>query len=135
MKVKIEKSILKGEINAPPSKSMAHRLLICAGLSEDESEIDNIAFSEDILATLDCLYEMGAQIVKGESTVKIKGVSPSNITDSKSFAARESGSTLRFFIPIALLSECEHSFTGYGRLMERPMEVYEKLCKEKGLHF
>ncbi|MBQ7117176.1 MAG: 3-phosphoshikimate 1-carboxyvinyltransferase [Clostridia bacterium] len=135
MKVKIEKSILKGEINAPPSKSMAHRLLICAGLSEDESEIDNIAFSEDILATLDCLCEMGAQIVKGESTVKIKGVSPSNITDSKSFAARESGSTLRFFIPIALLSECEHSFTGYGRLMERPMEVYEKLCKEKGLHF
>ncbi len=135
MNVKIEKALLKGEITAPPSKSMAHRLLICAGLSGGESQIDNIVFSEDILATLDCLSEMGAQIVKGESTVKIKGISPLSVAESKIFPARESGSTLRFFIPIALLSECEHSFTGYGRLMERPMEVYEKLCEEKGLSF
>ncbi len=135
MNIKIEKSLLKGEITAPPSKSMAHRLLICAGLSEGESTINNIAFSEDILATLDCLREMGAEIETGESIVKIKGVSPLSITESKSFCARESGSTLRFFIPLALLSECEHSFTGYGRLMERPMEVYEKLCKEKELYF
>lgn len=135
MNVKIEKSLLKGEITAPPSKSMAHRLLICAGLSESESVIDNIAFSEDILATLDCLKEMGAEIEKRESSVKIKGASPSGITESKIFPARESGSTLRFFIPTALLSECEHSFTGYGRLMERPMEVYEKLSEEKGLYF
>ncbi len=135
MNVKIEKSLLKGEITAPPSKSMAHRLLICAGLSEGESIIDNIAFSEDILATLDCLKEMGAEIEKRENSVKIKGVSPSDITEDKIFPARESGSTLRFFIPIALLSECEHSFKGYGRLMERPMEVYEKLCQEKGLYF
>ncbi len=135
MNVKIERSLLKGEITAPSSKSMAHRLLICAGLSEGESLIDNIGFSEDILATLDCLKEMGAEIEKGESSVKIKGVSPSDITEGKIFPARESGSTLRFFIPIALLSECEHSFTGYGRLMERPMEVYEKLCEEKCLYF
>ena len=135
MKVKIEKSLLKGEIAAPPSKSIAHRLLICAGLSEGESVIDNIAFSEDILATLDCLEEMGAEIERGESFVKIEGISPPDITESKIFPARESGSTLRFFIPIALLSEREHKFTGYGRLMERPMDVYEKLCGEKGLHF
>ncbi|MBQ3136984.1 MAG: 3-phosphoshikimate 1-carboxyvinyltransferase [Clostridia bacterium] len=135
MKIKIEKSLLRGEITAPPSKSMAHRLLICAGLSEGESIINNIAFSEDILATLDCLKEMGADIEAGESTVKIKGVSPLNITESKSFSARESGSTLRFFIPLALLSGWEHCFTGYGRLMERPMEVYENLCAEKGLYF
>ncbi len=135
MKVKIEKSLLKGEITAPSSKSMAHRLLICAGLSEGESKINNIAFSEDILATLDCLEEMGAEIERRENTVKIKGVSPLTITESKVFPARESGSTLRFFIPLALLSEAEHTFTGYGRLMERPMEVYENLCSEKGLHY
>ncbi len=135
MNVKIEKSCLKGEITAAPSKSMAHRLLICAGLSEGESVIDNVAYSEDILATLDCLKEMGAEIEKGEGFVKIKGVSPLNITESRNFSARESGSTLRFFIPVVLLSECEHSFTGYGRLMERPMEIYEKLCEEKGLYF
>ena len=135
MKVKIEKGFLRGEINAPPSKSMAHRLLICAGLSEGESIIKNVAFSEDILATLDCLKAMGAETVIGEDFVKIKGISPSEITESRIFPARESGSTLRFFIPIALLSECEHKFTGYGRLPERPMEIYERLCEEKGLHF
>lgn len=135
MKVKIEKSLLSGEITAPASKSMAHRLLICAGLSEGESLIDNVAYSEDILATLDCLSEMGAEVERGEGTVKIRGVSPLHITESKIFPARESGSTLRFFIPLALLSPCEHRFTGYGRLMERPMEVYERLCEEKGLGF
>ncbi len=135
MNVKIKKCSLRGEITAPPSKSMAHRLLICAGLSEGESLIDNVAYSEDILATLDCLSEMGAEIEKGKASVKIRGVSPLHIMESKSFSARESGSTLRFFIPLALLSECEHSFTGYGRLMERPMELYERLCKEKGLGY
>ncbi|MBR5437613.1 MAG: 3-phosphoshikimate 1-carboxyvinyltransferase [Clostridia bacterium] len=135
MNVVIEKCRLKGEINAPASKSMAHRLLICAGLSEGESVIDNVAWSEDILATLDCLSQMGAEIEKGEASVKIKGVSPEKIKESKSFPARESGSTLRFFIPLALLSDVEHSFTGYGRLMERPMEVYENICREKDFLF
>lgn len=135
MKVKIEKSSLNGEVYAPASKSMAHRLLICAGLSEGESTIENIACSEDILATLDCLETMGAKIEKDEGRVKIRGISPSDINESKTFCARESGSTLRFFIPLALLSEKEHSFEGYGRLMERPMEIYENLCREKGLSF
>lgn len=135
MNVIIEKSSLKGRLAAPASKSMAHRLLICAGLSEGESVIENISYSEDILATLDCLKAMGAEIEKGESRVKIKGISPEKVTEGKVFPARESGSTLRFFIPLALLSSSEHTFTGYGRLMERPMEVYEKICCEKGLLF
>ncbi len=135
MKIKIEKGTLKGEVYAPASKSVAHRLLICAGLSDGESEIKNVAFSEDILATLDCLEALGAVIEKGESTVKIKGTSPENLKEAKIFPARESGSTLRFFIPIALLSESIHTFTGYGRLMERPVEVYEKICADKSLLF
>lgn len=135
MNVIIEKSLLKGEIKAPASKSMAHRLLISAGLAEGESLIKNIAYSEDILATLDCLEEMGAVIERGEAEVKIRGISPEAMFESKNFPARESGSTLRFFIPLALLSDKEHTFTGYGRLMERPMEVYESICREKGLLF
>ncbi len=135
MNVKIEKCLLKGDLTAPASKSMAHRLLICAGLSEGVSVIDNVDYSQDILATLDCLKEMGAEIERGENSVKIRGASPSSVTEGKIFPARESGSTLRFFIPLTLLSDCEHSFTGYGRLMERPMEVYERLCEENNLGF
>lgn len=129
MKIEITPSKLKGTIVAPPSKSMCHRLLICAGLSQGESTINNVLYSEDILATLDCLSEMGAEIVKGENYVKIKGVSP----NSGTFNCRESGSTLRFFIPLAMLSSDKSLFTGYGRLMERPMEIYENIAKDKHL--
>ena len=66
MKIKIRPSFLRGEITAPPSKSMCHRLLICEGLSVGESLISNVSYSEDILATLDCLGAMGAEIFKGE---------------------------------------------------------------------
>ena len=134
MKAIIRPSVLSGEIKAPPSKSMAHRLLISAGLAEGKSIIKNVDFSEDILATLDCLSTMGAKIEREESIVTITGTTPF-ISAEKEFSARESGSTLRFFIPLLLLSERAQTFTGYGRLMERPMSVYEEICNEKGLLF
>ena len=62
MLVKIEPSEVRGTVTAPASKSMAHRLLICAGLSKGRSEIKYVEYSEDILATLDCLETMGAKI-------------------------------------------------------------------------
>jgi 3-phosphoshikimate 1-carboxyvinyltransferase len=134
MKAIIRPSVLSGEIKAPPSKSMAHRLLISAGLADGKSIIKNVDFSEDILATLDCLSTMGAKIEREESIVTITGTTPF-ISAEKEFSARESGSTLRFFIPLLLLSERKQIFTGYGRLMERPMSVYEEICNEKGLFF
>ena len=134
MKAIIRPSVLSGEIKAPPSKSMAHRLLISAGLADGKSIIKNVDFSEDILATLDCLSTMGAKIEREESIVTITGTTPF-ISAEKEFSARESGSTLRFFIPLLLLSKREQTFTGYGRLMERPMSVYEEICNEKGLLF
>ncbi len=134
MKVKILPSAVRGRVTAPASKSMAHRLLICAGLSEGESEIKNIAYSEDILATLDCLSAMGATIVKAENSVTVSGTSPEkSVADT--YCCRESGSTLRFFIPLSMLSEKENLFTGYGRLMERPMEIYEKIAAEKAIFY
>ncbi len=134
MKVKISPSVLKGTITAPPSKSMAHRFLICAGLSKGESIIDNVAYSEDILATLDCLSALGAHIKKEESKVTIKGTEPYLKTESE-FNCRESGSTLRFFVPILMLGEKLQTLKGYGRLMERPMDIYEKIAESKGLFY
>ena len=70
----IKKSRAEGCVAAPSSKSMAHRLLICAALAKGESEIRNVTYSEDILATLDCLAKMGARIRMNGDTVYIKGI-------------------------------------------------------------
>ena len=145
MKIKINKGKAKGFVEAPPSKSMAHRLLICAGLSDGISEIKGIAESQDILATLDCLRALGAQWERVpareqedgdvQSVLKIKGTDVRNRTAPVSLNCRESGSTLRFFVPLCLASEAEAELYGSERLMERPMEVYEKICEDRGLVF
>lgn len=134
MTVKIKPSLISGEVTAPPSKSMTHRFLICAGLSEGESLISNISYSEDILATLDCLEKMGAEITRGKDFVKIRGVLPEKFSGADYFC-RESGSTLRFLLPLALLSDKESTFSGSVRLMERPMSVYEAIAREKGIFY
>ena len=134
MILNIKPSEISGETKAPPSKSMGHRLLICAGLAEGKSEIGNILFSEDILATLDCLETMGAKISAGDDSVNLVGTLPKTAVRSI-YKCRESGSTLRFFMPLAMLSETESLFQGYGRLMERPMEIYESIALEKGIAY
>ena len=134
MTVNIKPSKIQGKVTAPSSKSMGHRLLICAGLSEGKSEIKNILYSEDILATLDCLKAMGAEITEDGDSVTVVGTLPSRSVGDK-YKCRESGSTLRFFIPISMLSGAEALFTGYGRLMERPMSVYENIAMEKNIPY
>lgn len=134
MTVNIRPSKLRGKVTAPSSKSMGHRLLICAGLSEGKSEIKNILYSEDILATLDCLKAMGAEIQTDGDTVTVVGTLPQRSVGGE-FRCRESGSTLRFFIPLAMLSSGESLFTGYGRLMERPMSVYERVAEERNISY
>ena len=131
----IKKSKADGCAAAPSSKSMAHRLLICAALAKGESVIKNVTYSEDILATLDCLSKMGAEIKKEGDTVTVRGIE--NICDipESDFFCRESGSTLRFILPLLLLNENRQRFTGAGLLMKRPMSVYEEICKERGLSY
>ena len=73
MKAVIEKSTAVGCVEAPPSKSVLHRMLICAALSKGESTVSNAYYSEDILATLDCLEAMGAEIEKTQTSVTVKG--------------------------------------------------------------
>lgn len=133
MTVTIEKSRAKGTVIAPPSKSMAHRNLICGALSK-QSEISGIAYSQDILATIDCLKALGTRVSEQGDKVVLGGIEPENIK-STVLNCRESGSTLRFILPLCLVCDEEITLKGAGRLMERPMTVYEELCKQKGISF
>lgn len=74
MKVKIQKGVAQGYVNAPPSKSMAHRMLICAGLSNGTCRVKGIAESKDILATIDCLTALGAKCQKRGEDIVVTGI-------------------------------------------------------------
>ncbi len=133
MRVKIEKGLASGCVKAPPSKSVAHRLLIAAALADGESVINGISLCEDVLATASCLNAMGADIRLCGDKATVRGFDPLCCEPKEELFANESGSTLRFLIPIALLSDKPIVFSGSGRLMERPLSVYERLCEENGM--
>ena len=135
MTVDIRPGKASGTVIAPPSKSVAHRLFICAGLAEGQSVVRNVAFSEDILATLDVLKAMGAKAEISGDAVTITGCDARRARYPGRISCRESGSTLRFFVPLLALSGSPFLLTGQGRLMERPQTVYETLFNEQGLVF
>ncbi len=135
MTVQIQKGTARGRVSAPPSKSMGHRLLICAALAEGESRIHGISDSADMKATLGCLEALGAKCSLSGDTVTVRGISMKDARPSTALFCNESGSTLRFFIPLALLSGNNVLFTGAQSLFRRPMTVYEDLCAERGLFF
>lgn len=137
MTITITPSRLAGVITPPPSKSQAHRLLIAAALAQGESLISNVAFSQDILATLSCLEQLGAEIERGGSSVRIRGIgqAPHQGGALPRMDCRESGSTLRFMIPVAVSVAGGGVFTGSGRLLERPQGPYETLFRDKGISF
>ena len=134
MNVIIQPGTARGTIAAPPSKSMAHRLLICAALSEGESTVYGVDRSEDILATSDCLSALGASLTWEGNTVHIKGGDPRR-SGPAVLNCRESGSTLRFMIPLCLLSGNPMILKGSPTLLSRPLSVYEDLCRDRGLTF
>ena len=131
MIAEIHKSKAEGEICARSSKSYMHRALIGAALCDGETVIENIAESEDITATISCLEKIGAEFTFLGTTVKVKGSSPKNKLKNLSLFANESGSTLRFLIPVSLLYSENIEFTGSKRLLERPQTVYEELFPGK----
>ena len=135
MIVTITPSAAEGRIQAPPSKSMAHRLLICAGLSAGTSVISNVDFSDDIMATLDCLRALGAGITCEDSRVIIHGIDPGQVSHPAVLPCRECGSSLRFMIPVCLMSGQEIRLTGSSTLFKRPLNIYEDICREQNLHF
>ena len=135
MKIKIEKGSAKGVINAPPSKSMAHRLLICAALAKGTSVINGISECDDVLATLDCMKALGVPFVREGDKVTVTGIDMLKAKPSGELNCRESGSTLRFFVPICLLSGKNTMLISNGSLMRRPMNVYDGLAKDKEFTF
>ena len=132
MKAVIHPGIPLGEMKAPPSKSMAHRLLICAGFAEGQSVIRNTDPSEDILATAECLRALGASLRLEDGKATVTGSDPRRAGEAE-LRCRESGSTLRFLIPPSLLSSAEKRFRGSGKLMSRPLDIYEDICREQGI--
>ena len=135
MRVEIEKGAASGTVNAPPSKSMAHRLLICAAMCDGVSMIRGISNCEDVAATLDCLSALGINTERIGDDVAVTGKNFKEVKPTAPLQCRESGSTLRFMIPAAMLSGHTTVFYGAKRLMQRPMDVYEKLFAELGLTY
>ena len=104
MKIRVNKSIAKGIVNVPSSKSYAHRFLICSALSNHTCLIKNIDLSNDINATLSCLKTLGKDYSYENNTIKIDTIKDYSLLDEELiFDCNESGSTLRFMLPIALL--------------------------------
>lgn len=132
---------LKGKVLAQPSKSMAHRAVICAALANGTTRIDNVVLSDDINATLGAVEALGAKVsisdspvYCGRKLVTIEGTGRITIKE-KNIDCMESGSTARFLMPITRLVPDPVVFTGRGRLVERPFDVYKKLFLQMGIGY
>ncbi len=136
MNITVSPSRAAGTVAAPPSKSMAHRLLIAAALAKGTSQLCGVSVCEDVLATVDCLNAMGisCQRTGDRVTVSGNGIAPRPVGDLI-LPCRESGSTMRFLLPVALLCDRPVKLVGAPSLLARPMSVYETLCRENGLYF
>ena len=133
MTVTIRKGHASGSTKAPPSKSMAHRLLLLAALSEGVSVVHRLSDCEDVRATLDCLGAMGVRYQLEGDTATVYGRDVRTLTPTAPLCCRESGSTLRFLLPLGWLMAAETTFLGAPSLLSRPMDVYETLAAECGL--
>lgn len=133
MNVTITPSKLIGRISAPSSKSFSHRMIIAAALADGVSEVSAVNPSEDIDATVDAMTALGAKIINDGNVYTIKGIGEA--ASSVKINCRESGSTLRFIIPVAAALGCETEFSGSGKLPTRPITPYKRELSEKGVKF
>lgn len=136
MIVKFQPSRAEGTVSAPRSKSMAHRLLIASALCEGENVIKAVPAAEDVLATIDCIRELGADCTVSNGTASIKGIAGRTFNSEASklpvFRCRESASTLRLLIPVALAVCGGAVFECSGSLVGRTLSEYENISREKG---
>ncbi len=129
MSIKLFKSKLKGKLTTRPSKSFAHRYLFASALSDNSSIISNIDFSNDIIATLDCIYAYGKKHYR-EYEKHLVRFSHENVKNFEpTFDCKESGTTLRIFLPIAIQKYEKTTFIGSDRLIERGINIYEEIFK------
>lgn len=133
MRIEFTPSKLQGKIKIPPSKSMSHRSILCAALANGASIIENISLSKDIQVTLDAIKSLGADYTFNNSNVSIAGIS--SIPEHAKIDCCESGSTLRFLIPIVCALGVNADFHGQGKLPSRPITPYITELGEKGINF
>ena len=135
--LKINSSKLEGIVKIPPSKSMAHRAVICASLSNGISKVYNIDYSEDIIATIEAMKKLGAVIRKYDDYIEVEGIfKVGNKREAmRTIDCNESGSTLRFLVPISLLFDGKTRFIGRGNLGKRPLTTYYNIFDEQGINY
>ncbi len=128
---------LEGCVSMPPSKSASHRAVICAALASGKSTLRPVALSDDIAATISCMRELGADITVNGDTVTVDGTALHDSLHNKKITldCGESGSTLRFLIPVAAALGADARFIGHGRLPQRPIGVFSDCLPEKGVSF
>lgn len=132
--IKITPSTLSGEVTVPPSKSAAHRNIICAALTNGESVISPACHSEDIDATISCVTALGAQIKEKNNSFYITGIDRNEIKNKAvTLDCSESGSTLRFMLPLAAALGANATFIGHGRLPDRPIDALTDILNENGV--
>lgn len=134
MNAKIKPCTLRGTVAAPSSKSMAHRYLIGSALSGKTCVFSSVDFSEDILASMDCLKALGTEISVNNDVVTVNPENFMNV-ENPVLECRESGSTLRFLIPLCLCFGKKVTLKGSKRLFERPLDVYEEMAEKQGFLF
>lgn len=137
MNITISPAPLHGSITPPPSKSQAHRLIILASLADGESTISNFAPCEDLLATIRAMRSLGAEIEIDNNMLHIRGIASCCVESVQlpQIDCGDSGSTLRFLIPVALAVAGGGIFTGSKRLMERPLAPYFDIFRQQGIDF
>jgi len=133
MDIKIQPSLLKGTVKIPSSKSYSHRMLICAGLSSGKSVIKGVSFSKDIDATICAMNALGAKTEINGDTITVQGISKPS--ENAVIDCCESGSTLRFIIPISCALGTSSEFHGQGRLPQRPIDIYIRELSQKNIRF
>lgn len=135
-KLSIKGGKLSGEVIVPSSKSICHRAIICSGLSQGESALSNITISKDIEASSSAIINLGAVIKNQDSLLKVIGIDGKTNNISKAtIDCDESGSTLRFFIPIAAAMGIDTLFKGSGKLVERPLRAYYDIFDKQGFEY
>ncbi len=133
MRVIITPNKLKGDVIIPPSKSLSHRAIIAAGLAKGESKISNIIYSKDILATISAMRSLGVEIKEFDDYLIIKGNKLKRVNDV--IDANESGSTIRFIIPIALTIDEKITFVGHNNLVNRPLDTFFEIFDNQNIKY
>jgi 3-phosphoshikimate 1-carboxyvinyltransferase len=134
MVVEVYPSIVAGTINPPASKSYLHRSIICAALSEGTSTIENIVYSDDINVSLRAFEDMGVKVTRFDNSVMIESRGLTHLEQEKEVYCNESGSTIRFLIPL-LSNSYKSQYKGKSGLMNRPFTIYEEIFKAQNLFF